>query len=310
MRKKRILYNELSDDIYESTRITKSKLIFLGILVLFFSFILNLSLEEKANRLLTTYLTGNPQCPIQFEKVELGYFPPKLALKKMTILGACFNQPSNRLFVDELALSPDWPSISKLGLRMSVQIKAEDSLIKLSPIISFFGRYIEIEKSTINAKIFHILTSDDKSPIAGKIYVKGFLKFESDILTDGNIQMDSNNFHFPSQRISGFDLPLIQLDKFNLEALFEKAGEMKIKKIEIGKPGKQIEINLAGKLQISKSSFVSSIINLEGSMKLSPAFMTNFSYLTSFILPPGHTDGKYQMKINGPLLNPGVPQFQ
>ena len=82
MRKKRILYNELSDDIYESTRITKSKLIFLGILVLFFSFILNLSLEEKANRLLTTYLTGNPQCPIQFEKVELGYFPPKLALKK------------------------------------------------------------------------------------------------------------------------------------------------------------------------------------------------------------------------------------
>lgn len=309
MRKKRILYNELSDDIYEATSITKSKLIFLGFFVLIISFIANLSLEEKINRLLGTYLMGNPQCPMQFEKAELGYFPPKISIKKMTILGACFNQPSNRLFVDDLSIAPDFPSITKLGLRMSIQIKAEDSIIKISPIFSFFGRYIEIEKSTINAKIFHILASDDKSPIAGKIFIKGFLKFESDILTDGHIQMDSNNFHFPSQRISGFDLPLIQLDKFNLEALFEKPGEMKVKKIEIGKPGKQIEINLAGKLQISKSSFASSMLNLNGTMKLSPAFMNNFSFVT-LILPPGHTDGKYQMKINGPLLNPGSPQFQ
>jgi len=309
MRKKRILYNELSDDIYEASSITKSKLIFLGVVVLFISFLANLSLEEKVNRLLSTYLMGNPQCPMQFEKAELGYFPPKITIKKMTIMGACFNQMSNRLFIDDLILAPDFPSITKLGLRMSIQVKAEDSNIKISPIFSLFGRYIEIEKSTINAKIFHILTSDDKSPIAGKIFIKGFLKFEADTLTDGHIEMDSNNFHFPSQRISGFDLPLIQLDKFNLEALFERAGEMKIKKIEIGKPGKQIEINLAGKLQISKSSFVSSILNLDGTMKLSPAFMNNFSFVT-LILPPGHPDGKYQMKINGPLLNPGSPQFQ
>jgi hypothetical protein len=192
---------------------------------------------------------------------------------------------------------------------MGIEAKVEGSNIKVYPIISPFSTYIEIDHTTINSKIFHVLTSDDKSPIAGKVNVIGFLKFEKGSLVDGNIKMDSNNFHFPSQRISGFDLPLIPLERFALEALFEKSGEMKVKKLEIGKAGKQIEINLKGKLIISKSSFASSILMLDGTMKLSPAFMTNFSFIT-LMLPTGHTDGKYQLKINGPILNPGAPQFQ
>jgi type II secretion system protein N len=309
MRKKRISYNELNEEIYESSRITRSRLITLGIVILVLSFFMNFSLEDKINKLLTSVLSNNQNCPVQFDKAELGFFPPRINLKKMTVLGLCFGQPNNRLFIDDLKISPDFPSIAHLGIRFSIDIKTEDSIIRISPIISPFAYYIEIDNSTINAKILHVLTSDDKSPVAGKIQLQGFMKFESGILTDGNIQMESNSFHFPSQRISGFDLPLIPLDKLNVEALFEMPGEMKIKKIEIGKPGKQIEINLKGKLQISKSSFASSILNLDGTMKLSPAFISNFSFIT-LMLPSGHTDGKYLMKINGPIFNPGAPQFQ
>lgn len=308
MRKKRIQYNELNEEIYESSFWTKTKLTFIGIVILVLGFLANFSLEEKINKILLTVMTGNPSCPMSFEKAELGYFPPKITIKKMTILGACFGQVSNTLFLDEIKVYPDFPSITHFGVRLGIEAKVEGSQIKIFPILSPFSTYIEIEQSTINAKILHVLTSDDKSPIAGKLSVVGFLKFEDKMLTDGNIKMESKNFHFPSQRISGFDLPLIPLDKFILEAHFEKQGEMKVNKLEIGKPGKQIEINLRGKLMISKSSFASSILMLDGTMKLSPAFMTNFSFIT-LMLPGGHSDGKYQMKVNGPILNPGAPQF-
>lgn len=309
MRKKRISYNELNEEIYESNYWTKSKLIALGIIIVIFGFLFNFSLEEKINKLLVLTMSSNEACPIQFEKAEVTYFPPKLTIKKIGVPGLCFGQPSNRLSIDDIKIHPDFPSIAHLGLRFDIEIKTEDSVIKVDPIISPFAHYIEIEKSTINAKIFHILTADDKSPIAGKVSVIGFLKFESGVLTDGDIRMESNNFHFPSQRISGFDLPLIPLDRLNIEAKFEKKGEMDIKRIEIGKAGKQIEIKLKGKLFVSKSSFMTSLVSLKGTMNLSPAFMSNFSFVT-LMLPQGHPDGKYQMSINGPLLNPGAPQFQ
>jgi type II secretion system protein N len=309
MRKKRILYNEINEDIYESRYWTKSKFIFLGIILLALGFIFNFALEEKINRVLISTLSSNEACPMQFEKLELNYFLPKIIIKKIVVNGVCFGQPANRLNIDEIKIRPDFPSIAHFGMRFSIEIKTEDSKINIDPIISPFSYFIEIEHSTINGNLFHVFASDDRSAIAGKIHLQGFLKFSSGILTDGDIKMESNNFNFPSQRISGFDLPLIQLDKLNLVAKFEKPGEMNISALDIGKPGRQIEISLKGKLLVSKSSFNTSILMLNGKMKLSQAFMTNFSFVT-LMLPQGHTDGKYQMTINGPLFNPGAPQFQ
>ena len=57
------------------------------------------------------------------------------------------------------------------------------------------------------------------------------------------------------------------------------------------------------------TSFANSLLNLGGSLYLSPAFIKNFSFVT-LMLPQGHADGKFQMTISGPLLNPGPPQFQ
>jgi hypothetical protein len=167
---------------------------------------------------------------------------------------------------------------------------------------------VEIEKSSINAKIFRVFSSENKSIIAGKIFVQGFLKFEDKQIVDGKIKMESNSFYFPAQRISGFDLPNIELNLLNLVAEFISPKEMKIRKLKLGKPGKQIEIDLTGKLNIPEKSFNTSILLLDGELKLSPEFMNNFSFIT-LMLPEGALDGKYHMRINGPLTNPGAPSF-
>jgi type II secretion system protein N len=311
MRKKRVLYNELNEEIYESKYWTKPKLIFIGLVILILGFLINFSLEEKVNNFLQNNLATNSNCPTQFEKAELGLIPPRISMKKPVILGSCFGQPNNRLNLDSITIKLDFPSIAHLGVRLNLEIKSKDANLIIDPVLSPFSTYIEIEKSSINGNLLHVLMNDDKSPIAGKINLEGFLKFESGTLTDGDLLMSSNNFNFPSQRISGFDLPLIMLYKLNLHALFDgnDKSKMKIKSIEIGKNGTPININLKGFLLVSKNSFANSILNLDGSLKLSPSFMNNFSFVT-LMLPQGHTDGNYQMKINGPLMNPGAPQFQ
>ncbi len=308
MRKKRILYNEISEDIYENQVLSKTSIIAIGITVLILAFLLNFGLESKINSILSSMLQNNTSCPAQFEKAELKFFPPGIIIKKINLSGICFGQTGNSLLVDDLKINLDFPSILNLGLRLNILANAEGSNIALSPILSPFSYLIEIEKSSINAKIFRIFSSENKSIIAGKIFVQGFLKFEDNKITDGKIKMESNSFYFPAQRISGFDLPNIELNLLDLMAEFTSPKEMKIRKLRLGKPGKQIEINLAGKLNIPEKSFNSSILLLDGELKLSPQFMNNFSFIT-LMLPEGAVDGKYHMRINGPLTSPGAPVF-
>jgi hypothetical protein len=308
MRKKRILHNELNEEIYESTTWNKKKIFLLGFTLLLFGFIINLSLMDKIQTFLNLALTKNPDCPMSFNKLDYSIFPPKLIINKLSIQGTCFGHPSNQLLIDDIKIGPDFPSISRLGMRFNIQIKAQDSILNLSPIISFKKLFIEIDKSSINANIIRVLTEDNKSPIAGKLSIMGFIEFSNQNLNDANITIESNNFFFPSQRLSGFDLPIINLNKFNLKAYVKDQGQLKIESIEIGKENGPVEIRLHGDMLINQNQFMTSTLNLNGSLKLSANFISNFSFI-NLMLPQGHPDGKYQMRIQGPLQSPGAPQF-
>src|SRR5207237_978276 len=86
MKRKRIQYNELNEEIYGPRYWTRGKLIFVGTILLIFGFIFNLNLEEKINRILLSTLSTNEACPIIFDKAELSYFLPKVTIKKPVIL--------------------------------------------------------------------------------------------------------------------------------------------------------------------------------------------------------------------------------
>ena len=83
MKRKRIQYNELNEDIYGPKYWTKASLVITGIVLLTFGFLFNFSLEEKINKWLLATLSSNEACPILFEKAELSYFFPKVIVKKL-----------------------------------------------------------------------------------------------------------------------------------------------------------------------------------------------------------------------------------
>ncbi len=308
MKKKRIHFNEINEEIYGPKTWTKPKIILISFFLVFTGFFANFSLEEKINKFLHDVLIKNESCPIQFRKAELSYFLPKITLKSLLIPGTCFNQINNGITLKDVVLALHSPSFYPPGIRFHITINEGSTKVHLYPSVSFFSNYIEIDKSQIDAKLFSVMTSDNKSPIAGLVDISGFFKISSGILTDGQLSVTSGNFSIPAQNIKGFNMSPISLDKLSVQSHFSSSSIMLIDEIKVGKKNSPIELNLKGQVNISPNGLSNSMLSLKGSLFLSQYFLNNFSFVKIFF-PANNTTGKYQMKLEGPLGNLGPPQF-
>lgn len=308
MKRKRIQYNELSEEIYEPIFWTKLRLSLIGIVLLFLGFLINFSLEEKINKYLQTTLSSNASCPIQFEKAELSYFLPKVIIQKPVVQGSCFGQVNNKLALKDVKISFHSPTFLPLGVRLHVEINSGKSYINLYPVLSVFSQNLKVEKTVIDTQIFAPLMEGNSSPVSGLLSIEGFFEFESGTVTGGELEIVSNNFSLPSQNIKGFELTQLNLETLNLTAHFSDKSTMVIDRIQVGKKDAPIELLLIGTLKISPGDFMGSRLNLKGNLKLSEYILLNFSFIKLF-LPAGNTSGNYELKINGPLRSPGAPQI-
>lgn len=308
MKKKRIQYNEINEEIYAPRYWTKTRLIVIGVFLLFVGFLVNFSLEERVNKILHTTLASNGSCPIQFEKAELSYFLPKIIMRKPVILGACFGQYNNRLELRDMTIAFHSPSFYPVGLRFHLEATSGKSRLNLYPVISLFSQNVKIEKTVIDGQIFSAMMENNLSPIAGMLSLEGFFEFKYGQIQGGELDIVSRDFSLPSQNIKGFELTRLNLETLNLSAHFSDPENLIVDRIQVGKTTAPLEINLKGNVKVRSQDFMGSALNLNGNMRLSPAMLITFPFLKLF-LPESNTSGNYQMKINGPLRSPGAPQI-
>lgn len=308
MKRKRIQYNELNEEIYAPKYWTKFRLIVIGLFLLTFGFLVNFSIEEKLNKYLQNTLSNNNACPIQFDKVELSYLLPKVTMKKPVILGACFGQYNNRLEFKDIKIAFHSPSFYPVGIRLHMEASSGKSYINLFPVISIFSQNIKIEKTIIDTQILAPMMANNTAPLSGLMSIEGFFEFKSGAIHDGEIAIVSNNFSIPAQNINNFDVAKISLETLNIQAHFSDQTTIVVDRFQLGKSTAPVDINLKGQINVKENNFLGSILVLDGSLKLTPYMMTNFPILNLY-LPSNITSGTYKMKINGPLRNPGAPQI-
>ncbi|MGZ3788690.1 MAG: hypothetical protein ACXVLQ_09220 [Bacteriovorax sp.] len=309
MKRKRIQYNEINEEIYGPKYWTRPRLIITGIALLIFGFLFNFSLEDKINKWLLDTLSNNVACPIVFEKAEISYFLPQINLKKPVILGSCFGQMNNRLPLNDFKIAFSSPSFYPPGIKLHISINEGKTRLNLYPTLSPFSQYLDIENSKIDSQIFRAMFENNKSPVAGVLTVDGSFKFASGTVEGGYLNISSRDFYLPAQNIKGFELSQINLNHLSFKAEFANKTTMHIDRIEIGKAGMPIELKLKGNLLVNPSSFISSQLQLDGTLRLSNYILSNFAFLKLF-LPEANTSGTYQMKLTGPLGNLGPPQFK
>lgn len=309
MKRKRIQYNELNEEIYSPKYWTRTRLIASGFIILLFGFLFNFSLEEKINKALQNTLSTNEACPVVFEKAELSYFLPKVNLKKPVVMGRCFGQPNNSLPLQNFTIALAGPSFAPPGIKLHVTLSQGKTKLNLNPSLSPFSQYVDISDSTLDSQIFGAMTENNKSPVAGILSITGFLKFASGVIEDGDIAISSKNLILPAQNIKGFEMTQINLNKLKFAAHFTNKTVMKIDQLDIGQPNTPIELKLKGNLLVNANNFMSSNLQLSGTLHLTDFILTNFSFVKLF-LPENNTSGTYQMTLTGPLGNLAPPQFK
>lgn len=309
MKKNRIPYNELAPEIYTPKYWSKTKLFILGFFILLFSFIANFSVEDKITNLTLAFLAKNRECPIDFEKIQIKYLLPSINIKNPVVQGRCFNNPQNNLILNNLRLSFHSPSFYPLGIRLHVEANTDSSYINAYPVFSFFSKNIKIENTLIDSNLLALFMPNNVSPIAGHISVEGFLEFKSGNISDGELDILSKNLIVPAQNIQGFELPRLNLQNMQVNAVIDEPGVINIKTLQLGNKQAPLNLKLHGELKTIPENIKSSKIDLTGSLELSRYMLDTFAFLKLF-LPANNTSGIYQMQLNGTLGNPGAPRFK
>lgn len=308
MKRKRIQYNELNEEIYSTKFWSTSKLSAIGVILLLIGFLFNFSIEDKINKWLFNTLSKNTACPILFEKSEISYLLPEIVINKPIIIGSCFGQMNKQLALQNIKLSLGFPNFNPPGIKLHLAIKSEKTIINIYPIFSFFSKYIEIENTKIDAQLFSVTTHSNKSPIQGIFDVAGKLKISEDMVNEGNLIIKSENFYIPAQNLNNFELATINLKHLSISTHFTNKTTLQIDHIEIGQAGKTLELKLKGNLLIDQNNFLNSVLELNGKIHFSNDFLTNFAFLKILLHLPNDS-GTYQMAISGPLNNLWPPKF-
>ncbi len=308
MKRKKISYNEINDEVYYPEEFSKVKIFFLCSLLFFIGFIINVNLSERLNKIVKPLLASNPNCPINFEKLDFEYILPKIIFKNPVIQGLCFGHPGNAMPLSHLSIAIDGPSFVPPGIKIKIEAIQGKTHLEIFPSISFGSKIIEIRNSTINASDLGALFADGISPFTGKIDIDGVLHFSVTKITEGAMNIKSKNFVVPEQNIKGFMAPTLNLNHLSIKLRVAKDSNMDIREFKLG-TGDPLGLELKGKIFLNYQSFMNSQVDLDGNLATTPFFLESFAILKLMLPEPQNPQGKFKIKLSGELASMNQPQI-
>lgn len=302
MKRKKIQYNEISEEIYSPEEISKAKIIILCIVLLLVGFFLNFNFQERVNAILKPILLSNQNCPIQYDQSDFQFFRPKFILKNPIIMGQCFGQYGQRLPLKELSIALNGPSFVPPGIELKIEAKQGKTNLKIYPSLSF-GKTVILFKekeSTIDLSMLGVLFQEGKSPFNGTVNLDGVIHLADNKISEGRINLTSKNLVLPEQNIKGFLAPNMNLKTFALKLLITNGKDVRISEFKLGN-GNPMGLNLKGSLALNQARLPSSQIRLDGRFQTTPFLLENFALLKLLLPPEPNPDGLFKFNLQGEL---------
>ena len=300
MKKKRTEFNKLDEDIYGPKFWTKTKLITISFVILFFSFAANFPLESLLNKWVNQAIMKIDSCPMSYENAHFSFFPPKAIITNLTIQGLCFGKINNQLKLKTISIHVKPPSLFPPSLNLQSQIKEDKTVINLYSQHSFYFNSFEIKDSKIDLKILAPLSLENKSLFDGILEASLNLNFTHNGIENSNIRLTSGTFSLNAQNVNGFELPYSNFRHLDIKIHTKVLNDWIVDFIELGAPDSHIAFQMSGHLQTNPSLFGNSQLTLKGLSQLDKTALNNYPFLNLF-LPDKVEDGHYKLTISGPL---------
>lgn len=298
--------DELTHVDYQVTQIIGFKWILLFILLLIIGFTINFPVKEKIETTLRTTLANNSKCPIFFDELKYNLIPPSIDLLEINVPSICSDKTLKDLQVPKLRAGLGGISFSPLGLVSNIDIHLLKSPIS-AKIILGIGKYaIKIDNNQVNlTELMGLLKKPYRVGGDAELYTK--LIFDGQNISEGEIGLKSNNLILPSQNISSFETPNLDLKNLDLAIIIpEGSTDYLIQRFDIGSQDAplRVRLNEPGIIKANPENFNKSRLDVKLELAPSRALLDQFLIIESLLSPYNLKDGFYRIKLGGEVGKP------
>lgn len=298
----RIPESQAVPHVYDMESSYAKKITLITLLAFVVAILFNFPLEKNIITLVEGEIAKNRRCPLSYQKIEMGYFLPKLIFTDITVPGQCFNKVGTNLNFDEALLKVSFPSFWPLGIKTKIEAQTQGARINIFPRLAFGGNAVQIEDTVLEGPFLSQFTPYPNF-FRGKVKVQGNFEFKGKAISDGHLRLDSNDFIIPAQMIAGINLSSIPLKKLEFAGTYTKKS-FHIKAMRLGNNDAPIQAEFSGKITPNARNFNFSRLDLEGRVRLSSAFLNEVGLLRLMLNGKKTKDGFYYLRLKGTMAAP------
>lgn len=308
---------ELEQIDYSYKTLVKAKTVIYTLIIFVFTIIFSFPFEKKLDSIIYSSISSIPGCPISFKDYKFELFSPKIVINKLNLDKRCFgNAPSNLKF-DQVLIKFRGLSFSPFGPSFKIETKLLNNPVEAFIIPGFTSLSVLLENESENGKFnsphnkFHISDFNKFIPslkLAGELVVStAYLKMGyNGKLKDLALNIASKDFFIPEQKIMGFRVSKMVINKLLLQMNFLKNDKIRLKKLIIGDDKSPLIANFAGDMNLNLRNFQTSSINLKGELSISEEMQKNYLLLKIYLDRFDKKDKFYQIQIKGKLNSPEI----
>jgi type II secretion system protein N len=290
------------DQVYEIEKSYAKKVTLITLLAFVVAILFNFPLEKNIITLVEGQLAKNRRCPLAYQKLEMGYFLPKLIFSDLTVPGQCFNKAGTNINFDEALVKLSFPSFWPVGIKTKIEARAQGARINVFPRIAIGGHAIQIEDTYLEGPFLSKFTPFPNL-FRGKVKVQGNFELKGNKVTDGHLRLDSDDFVIPAQTISGINLSSLPLKKLEFAGTYTKKT-FHLKAMRLGTSASPIQGEFTGKITPNMRNMNFSRLDLEGKVRFSDAFLNEISLLRIMLNGKKQKGGFYYIRLTGTLAVP------
>lgn len=295
---------ELKHEVYTLKR--KSAFLFptLSIIFLLIGFLINFPVKKNIDKFISNITKLSAKCHVQYKSLDTSALTLKIKLNNISFSPGC---PHAVHFMGMKNFSTSFRGISfsPLGIKLLSQVELEnDTSIPIQSSLGVKSFKVILDEVIIPGKYIPQF-STQKIKLFGEFEINAIVRGSFKEVKYMNVKLNSKNITLPKQNIGGFDTP--KLDLSPAEVLFEmkKPQEVNLKSFQLGKDDGHIKVSIDGDIKLNKK-IQSSILDLNGKMKLSSDLLNEFSIATLFLGPAKEEGEYYHFSLSGKLARPSL----
>ncbi len=298
----RLPETQVVERIYDIESSYAKKITVITLFAFIVAILFNFPLEKNILTFVENQISKNRKCPLAYQKLELGYFLPKLVLKDVTVPGQCFNKVGTNLNFDQVMVRLSMPSFWPIGVKTKIEAYNDGAKINIFPRLALGGHAIQIEDTHLEGSFLSSFTPFPNL-FRGRVSIQGNFDLKGQKLDTGNLLITSDNFIIPAQMIMGINLSQIAFKKLEFAGTYTKKA-FHLKAVRLGDASSPIQGEFTGKIHPSMQNFNFSRLDLEGRVKFSSAFLNEVGLLRIMLNGKKKKDGYYYIKLGGTLAVP------